>query len=926
MPLYSISLALAGYDAEKACGALPTVLNIAAAGGMELANASDMVTDAMSALGIEATSQNLEEFGDKLAKTSQKSNTSVAQLGEAILTVGGTAKNLAGGTTEMNTALGILADNGIKGAEGGTALRNMILALGSPTDNAKKQLDALGVQVYDTEGKMRPLNDIFGDLNSSMANMTDEQKNIALSDIFNKVDLKSSSALLANCGERWNELSGYINDSEGACEDMAETMNDNLKGDITSMQSALEGLKIALSDTLNSDLRTIVQNATGYLAELRNSFLDGGWENLGSAIGKTIKNVINDNRDIVSKYMTLGTRMITAIANGISENSDFITKSLGAMFSQAVTSGSEIYSNVYVVGLKLITGIAESIANNSNKIIDELLNSIGDISGSLLTYTPKLLQAGLTIIQAILQGLSSNNTLTAMTNQMILLINSLATCIKDNLTPILSAGLYVITAIIDGISLNAENLFWSAFNIVSLLCDFILANLSTLVNVAIGIIQSIGQFLSENSFILVTSAMLLINQLGTFIIDNLPVLLNCAIEILNSLISFISDNLSLFINCAVQILLVLANAILENLPILINYIPMLVTSITEAIISNLSILLNVAVQLLMMLVNGIIDNVSVLFDATITILNTLIDMIIENLPMLIDVAIEIVITLMNGILDNLDKLIDASLGLLNQLIDSVIENLPLLIDCALQIVTKLAEEIANNFPVIVEKGGELVQKLIKGILDAKDKAIEGAKELINNIWNIIQNTDWLNLGKNILLGIANGLWEGLSSIGETISSVADNILQSFKNFFGISSPSKLLRDEVGKFMPQGIAVGFENKTPNAIDDINKSLKNGINDIEVDDINRTLNSQITGIDIDGIYSQLKSLNYAQSVPSYSGVVQSAYKSSENPQQNINTQDNKTYVIQNYLFKNSQKLNEFVIKAGTMENARSGGVAI
>ena len=108
-------LALAGYTAQQASDALPYTLKLAGAGAMELADASDMVTDSMSALGL-STNQ-LEGFVDQLAKTSQKSNTNIAQLGEGILTVGGTAKDLAGGTVELNTALGILADNGIKGAK-----------------------------------------------------------------------------------------------------------------------------------------------------------------------------------------------------------------------------------------------------------------------------------------------------------------------------------------------------------------------------------------------------------------------------------------------------------------------------------------------------------------------------------------------------------------------------------------------------------------------------------------------------------------------------------------------------------------------------------------------------------------------------------------------------------------------------------------
>ena len=169
-------LALAGYDAEKSIAALPTVLNVAAAGGIDLASASDMITDAMSALGLE-TSQ-MSTFADQLAVTSQKSNTSVSQLGEAILTVGGTAKTLSGGVTEMNTALGILADNGIKGSEGGTMLRNVILSLSAPTSTAAEALDNLGVTAFDATGAMRPLQDTFADLDTALSTLSDQRKTL----------------------------------------------------------------------------------------------------------------------------------------------------------------------------------------------------------------------------------------------------------------------------------------------------------------------------------------------------------------------------------------------------------------------------------------------------------------------------------------------------------------------------------------------------------------------------------------------------------------------------------------------------------------------------------------------------------------------------------------------------------------------------
>ncbi|SCJ14856.1 Phage-related minor tail protein [uncultured Ruminococcus sp.] len=241
-------LALAGYDTQEMCDTLPTVLNLAAAGNIDLASASDMVTDAMSALGMETS--DADKMVDQMAKTASSTNTSVGQLGEGILTIGATAKSIKGGTAELNTALGILANNGIKGAEGGTHLRNVILSLQNPTDKATAQMDALGVSVFDSEGNMRSLNDILGDLNISMDGMTSEEKANIISKIFNKTDLSSVNALLANTGDTWDELQTSIENSGGAAQQMADTQLDNLSGQLTILKSAVEGFAISIGETL----------------------------------------------------------------------------------------------------------------------------------------------------------------------------------------------------------------------------------------------------------------------------------------------------------------------------------------------------------------------------------------------------------------------------------------------------------------------------------------------------------------------------------------------------------------------------------------------------------------------------------------------------------------------------------------------------
>lgn len=291
-------MALAGYDADKAIETLPTVLNLAAAGGMDLATASDMVTDSMSALGDSAGTT--ESFVDKMAKTSQKSNTSVQQLGEALLTVGGTAKTLAGGVTEANTVLGIFADNGVKGAEGGTALRNVILSLTAPTDTAKKKIEELGLKVFDAEGNMRPLNDTFNDLNGILGTMTQGEQTEVLNEIFNKVDLKSVNALLANSGERFDELSGYISDCDGAAENMAATMNDNLQGKVTILKSGLEGLGIAAYEKFKTPLTNAVENITEVIGKLQNDLTDGSLSGALDKIATGFGNLVEKASEIVA--------------------------------------------------------------------------------------------------------------------------------------------------------------------------------------------------------------------------------------------------------------------------------------------------------------------------------------------------------------------------------------------------------------------------------------------------------------------------------------------------------------------------------------------------------------------------------------------------------------------------------------------------
>ncbi|MBQ9021560.1 MAG: phage tail tape measure protein [Eggerthellaceae bacterium] len=316
-------MALAGYKAEESIEMLPTVLNLAAAGSMELGAASDMVTDAQTALGL--SMKETATMVDQMAAASSNTNTSVEQLGNAILTVGGTAKFMNGGmvtladgtevaadgTTELNTVLGILDDNGLKGSEAGTHLRNALLKMGGD-EKTKTMMHDLGVEIFDAEGKMRSFSQIMPELSAAMADMTDEQKIEAFGEMFNVRDVATMNALLDTTAKRWNEVGAAIYDSAGAAEQMAETQLDNLEGDVVRFQSALEGVQIAIFNGLDPVLRQFVQTGTEGLSGLTSLLKDPG-------VIESISGIANS---IIGGFTT-ATQVISDFGSGLFDNIDF---------------------------------------------------------------------------------------------------------------------------------------------------------------------------------------------------------------------------------------------------------------------------------------------------------------------------------------------------------------------------------------------------------------------------------------------------------------------------------------------------------------------------------------------------------------------------------------------------------------------------
>ena len=436
-------LALAGYDADKAAEVLPSVLNLAAAGGMDLAYASDLVTDAMASLNIEANKQNVDDFGNKLAMAASKANANVSQLGEAILTVGGTAANLKGGTTELTTALGLLANVGIKGAEGGTHLRNIILSLQSPTDEAAKKMQKLGLQVYDSQGKMRGLNDILSDLNSAMNGMTQGQKDSIINQLFNKTDLAAVNGLLAAQGEQWGTLAAQIDNADGAMGQMAETQIDNLQGAMTIMSSAFEGMQLAVYDELEPTLTEAVKWGTDCLTQLTTALSEGGPEAMLAAAGEIISDLAAGIAEQLPGLMTTGVEIITQLAQNL-------TDTMPAMLD---------------TGAEVLAALAQGIINATPALLTSATEIIAEFMLYLGDHADEIMDTGMQLLESLVIGITDN--LPQLITAAAALIANWAAALIAHLPDILKCGAAMLTTLVDGIVCSLENLAEAALACVA---------------------------------------------------------------------------------------------------------------------------------------------------------------------------------------------------------------------------------------------------------------------------------------------------------------------------------------------------------------------------------------------------------------------------------------------------------------------------
>lgn len=269
-------MAMAGWNSQQMIDGLPGVMNLAAASGEDLGTVSDIVTDALTAMGLKASDS--AHFADVLATAASSSNTNVAMMGETFKYAAPLAGTLGYNIEDLSQAIGLMANAGIKGSQSGTSLRSILTRLASPPSDAAKAMEKYGISIKNSDGSMKSLMEVMENMRDSLQGLPEDEKAAAASALGGQEAMSGLLAIINASESDFDNLSKAIDNASGAAQDQADIMNDNLQGALYELGSAAESAGIELYDNIKNPAKKAVRAAATEIRSLSTTIKDNGIE------------------------------------------------------------------------------------------------------------------------------------------------------------------------------------------------------------------------------------------------------------------------------------------------------------------------------------------------------------------------------------------------------------------------------------------------------------------------------------------------------------------------------------------------------------------------------------------------------------------------------------------------------------------------
>lgn len=525
---------------------------------------------------------------------------------------------------------------------------------------------------------------------------------------------------------------------------------DTLNSKIPKLSETLSTLQ-EKSKILGNTLSNTLNKSSPYLDNLKNKF--------SKLMPDSTKSSIDNFKNLISGSMSIGKDKVNAVGDSIAQMS-FKFQSATGRFSKDGPKIWKVFNK-----LSSVSGyISNKISPKLGKAISAGFKQIPNAGAKALTSMTSAMSK---VFAIAMKSVGPAAILGLVVAGLGIVNNQFGSQIDQMIATVVTRAPKVISNFVKGITSQMPMLASSGAQLLVHLSVGIAKTLPLVVNAGMQILNSIIQGISANAQSIVKSALLIVGTLGGAILNAIPQLLGIGLQFIVSI----------------------TQGILDNMPLILVGIQTMITNITTAIQTKLPTMIQMGVQILQNIATGIV----------------------QMLPQIVVGAIQIITTLINTISENLPTILNGAVEIINTLVDGLINNLPQIIDATVELIGAILNAIITNLPQIMTAGVQIILKLVSGLISAIPHVISGVAKIAKKIISTFKDTNWLEVGINIIKGIA----KGISSAAGQLWNAAKGILGGFKDkvlgFFGIHSPSRWGK-WVGKMLDTGVAKGIGGNT------------------------------------------------------------------------------------------------------------------
>lgn len=878
-------MAMAGWKTEDMLQGIDGIMALAAADGLDLATTSDIVTDALTAFGLSASDSG--HFADVLAKASSNANTNVSMLGESFKYAAPVAGALGYSAEDTAIALGLMANAGIKGSQGGTALRGSLTRLIKPTDDAAALMEQYGLSMTNTDGSMKSLGEVMNMLRDRLGGLTEAEQAQVAAQIFGQEAMSGMLAIINASDSDYAKLTDAIYDADGAAQQMADTMLDNLSGQLTLLKSALEGLAIQFGEILMPYIKQFVQWLQNLVQKLQEMTPEQKeqivkWAAFAAAIGPVLLAVgklVTGIGNIISVFGKLKTAIpavkgalvaVKGAIAGISAPVVAVVAVIGTLVAAFATlwKTNEEFRNKITAIWNQIKGTFDKLCQG---IVDRL-NKLGFDFENIGEVLKAIWKGFCDFLAPIFEGVFQNiaNTFDTIVNVILGILDFFIAIFTGDWEGAWDAIKGIFESIWNGIVAWFQNIGNTLLGILDAICGWFGTTWDNTWN-------SIKQFFVDiwNSIVLFFTN--IIDTIKTSVSNFVTTIINFFAQLPTNIANFITNAWNSVVTWATNMVNKaremgqnFLNAVVEfftDLPYKIgHFIGSALTNVALWVVN----MVNKAREMGQNFINNVVAFFTQLPGKILQFITSAWNNVTQWATNMVNKAREMGTNFINNVVSFFTQLP----GKIQQFISSALNNVTTWVSNMASKAREAGSQFINNVVSFIQQlPGKIKQFLDSAINNLRtwvtqmgQKGKEAVQSLINNVISAASGiaSKVMSIGSDIVSGVWNGIKNAAGWFTDQVKGFFSGIVDGVKDALGIGSPSKVFRDEIGKWLPPGVAQGFKAALPAAMNSMEKDLNKGIDSIEPDDVSVTATATAIGFKdtIKSIYDDL--VGYFESV--------------------------------------------------------------